>query len=129
MSINKEIEGTHLIKRVALIIYLKSVSDQYKLRRYGDIVYFSKKMKYCMLYVNRREAKEMQKQISNLDFVTYVEISAEDEVNLDSEHIEKQITDMAKAAEEKLQLEQEKNEDQMQWELFQENMLREIYLL
>ena len=67
-----------------------------------------------MLYVNRREAKEMQKQISNLDFVTYVEISAEDEVNLDSEHIEKQITDMAKAAEEKLQLEQEKNEDQMQ---------------
>ena len=56
----------------------------------------------------------MQKQISNLDFVTYVEISAEDEVNLDSEHIEKQITDMAKAAEEKLQLEQEKNEDQMQ---------------
>lgn len=129
MSINKEIEGTHLIKRVALIIYLKSVSDQYKLRRYGDIVYFSKKMKYCILYVNRREAKEMQKQISNLDFVTYVEISAEDEVNLDSEHIEKQITDMAKAAEEKLQLEQEKNEDQMQWELFQENMLREIYLL
>ena len=129
MSINKEIEGTHLIKRVALIIYLKSVSDQYKLRRYGDIVYFSKKMKYCMLYVNHREAKEMQKQISNLDFVTYVEISAEDEVNLDSEHIEKQITDMAKAAEEKLQLEQEKNEDQMQWELFQENMLREIYLL
>lgn len=129
MSINKEIEGTHLIKRVALIIYLKSVSDQYKLRRYGDIVYFSKKMKYCMIYVNRREAKEMQKQISNLDFVTYVEISAEDEVNLDSEHIEKQITDMAKAAEEKLQLEQEKNEDQMQWELFQENMLREIYLL
>lgn len=129
MSINKEIEGTHLIKRVALIIYLKSVSDQYKLRRYGDIVYFSKKMKYCMLYVNRREAKEMQKQISNLDFVTYVEISAEDEVNLDSEHIEKQITDMAKAAEEKLQLEQEKNEDQMQWELFQENMLREIYLI
>lgn len=129
MSINKEIEGTHLIKRVALIIYLKSVSDQYKLRRYGDIVYFSRKMKYCMLYVNRREAKEMQKQISNLDFVTYVEISAEDEVNLDSEHIEKQITDMAKAAEEKLQLEQEKNEDQMQWELFQENMLREIYLL
>ena len=113
MSINKEIEGTHLIKRVALIIYLKSVSDQYKLRRYGDIVYFSKKMKYCMLYVNRREAKEMQRQIASLDFVTYVEISAEDEVNLNSEHIEKQITEMAKAAEEKLQLEQEKNEDQM----------------
>ena len=95
MSINKEIEGTHLIKRVALIIYLKSVSDQYKLRRYGDIVYFSKKMKYCVLYVSRRDAKEIQREIASLDF-------------------EKQIADMAKEAEEKLQLEQEKNEDQIQ---------------
>lgn len=114
MSINKEIEGTHLIKRVVLIIYLKSVSDQYKLRRYGDIVYFSKKMKYCVLYVSRRDAKEIQREIASLDFVTYVEISAEDQVDLNSEHIEKQIADMAKEAEEKLQLEQEKNEDQIQ---------------
>lgn len=113
MSINQEIEKTHLIKRVALIIYLKSVSDQYKLRRYGDIVYFSKKMKYCILYVDRKEAKELKNQIANLDFVTYVEISAEEKVNLDSQYIENQITEMAKDAEKKLQLEQEKNEDQV----------------
>lgn len=114
MSINKEIESTHLIKRVALIIYLKSVSDQYKLRRFGYIVYFSKKMKYCVLYVNRKDAREVKDQIYNLDFVTYVEISPEEEVNLDSQHIEGQLTEMAKEAEKKLQLEQEKNEDQMQ---------------
>ena len=43
MSINKDIEGTTLVKRVGLIIYLSSASDKYRLRRYGDIVYFSKK--------------------------------------------------------------------------------------
>lgn len=114
MSINKEIESTHLIERVALIIYLKSVSDQYKLRRFGDIVYFSKKMKYCVLYVSRKEAREIKEQIYHLDFVTHVEISPEEEVDLDSHHIESQLTEMAKEAEKKLQLEQEKNEDQMQ---------------
>ena len=128
MSINKEIESTHLVKRVALIIYLKSVSDQFKLRRFGDIVYFSKNMKYCVLYVNRKDAREVKEEIYHLDFVTYVEISAEEEVNLDSQHNEGQLTEMAKEAEKKLQLEQEKNEDQMQWESSQENMLKEIYL-
>lgn len=113
MSINQEIEHTHLIKRVAIIIYLKNVSDQYKLRRYGDIVYFSKKMKYCVVYVDRKEAKELKNQIENLDFVTHVEISAEEKINLDSQHIENQITEMAKEAEKTLQLEQEKNEDQI----------------
>lgn len=113
MSINREIENTRLIKRVALIIYLKSISDQYKLRHYGDIVYFSKKMKYCVLYVNRKEAKEIQNQIGQLDFVNYVEISAEEKVNLDSQHIEGQLVEMAKEAEKKLQLEQKKNEDQI----------------
>ena len=113
MSINKEIESTHLIKRVALIIYLKSVSDQYKLRHFGDIVYFSKKMKYCVLYVNRNECIEIKGQIAHFDFVNHVEISAEEEVNLDSQHIENQLAEMAQKAEKKLQLEQEKSENQL----------------
>ena len=113
MSINKEIESTHLIKRVALIIYLKSVSDQYKLRHFGDIVYFSKKMKYCVLYVNRNECNEIKGQIAHLDFVNHVEISAEEEVNLDSQHIENQLAEMAQKAEKKLQLEQEKSENKL----------------
>ena len=114
MSINQEIENTRLTKRVALIIYLRSVSDQYKLRHYGDIVYFSKNMKYCVLYVNRKEAKELKNEIAQLDFVNHVEISPEEKVNLDSQHIEGQLVEMAKEAQKKLQLEQEKNEDQMQ---------------
>lgn len=114
MSINQEIENTRLTKRVALIIYIKFISDQYKLRQYGDIVYFSKKMKYCVLYVDRKEAKELRNEITELDFVNHVEISAEEKVNLDSQHIEGQLIEMAAEAEEKLKLEQEKNEDQLQ---------------
>ena len=129
MSINQEIENTHLTKRIALIAYLKSVSDQYKLRRYGDIVYFSKKLRYCVLYVNSDEALKIKDQIENLDFINRVEISEEDKLNLNSEYIEGQISDLAKKAEEKIQKEQEKNEDQLKWESFQVNTLREIYTL
>lgn len=71
-------------------------------------------MKYCVLYVSRSEAKEIQRQIAHLDFVTYVEISAEEKVNLDSQYIESQINEMAKEAEKKLQLEQENNGEEMQ---------------
>lgn len=48
-----------------------------------------------------------------MDFVNHVEISAEEEVNLDSQHIENQLAEMAQKAEKKLQLEQEKSENQL----------------
>lgn len=52
-------------------------------------------MKYCVLYVNRNECNEIKGQIAHLDFVNHVEISAEEEVNLDSQHIENQLAEMA----------------------------------
>lgn len=110
MSVNQDLKATGLARRVCLIIYLVNASDQYKLRKYGDIVYFSKKMKYCVVYVDEDDAKREKNEISALKFVKKVEFSEKDDVDLDSEHIEKQITEMAKDAEEKLQ---KKNEDLM----------------
>lgn len=110
MSINKDIEGTTLVKRVGLIIYLSSASDQYRLRRYGDIVYFSKKMKYCVLYLDKKEAKAKVREIGSLDFVTEVEYSQDENIDLTSEHIESQINDLAQIAEAKLLEKKENNE-------------------
>lgn len=111
MSINQDLKDTNLDSRTSLIIYLKSVSDQYKLRKYGDIVYFSKKMKYCILYVDSQRAPESKKEITALDFVKKVENSEQDELDLSGDHLEGQITEMARQAELKLQKRQEKNED------------------
>lgn len=107
MIINSELKQAGLNERVSLIIYLHNVSDQYRLRRYGDIVYFSKKMKYCVLYVDLKELDRIQIEISHLSFVKKIEVSEFDNVNLDAAHIEKQIHDLAQDAENKLQDEDE----------------------
>lgn len=111
MSINQDLEDTGITKRIGLIIFLKNASDQYKLRRYGDIVYFSKKMRYCVLYVDEDEAAYEIKEISNLDFVKHVEKSEEENLDLSSSHLEGQITDLAKKAEDKLLNLQKENGD------------------
>lgn len=108
MSIDEELKGAGLQQRTCLLIYLYNVGDQYKLRKYGDIVYFSKKMKYCVLYLDSEEANKVKNELAHLDFVERVEFSDEEDVDLSSSHIERQIADMAKEAEIKLQ---SKNED------------------
>lgn len=111
MSINEELKDVGLAPRVGLIVYLNNISDQFKLRRYGDIVYFSKNMKYCILYLEKDQAKRIETEISALSFVKKVERSAEDQVDLDSQHLEGQISQMAKKADEELQKRQEEDED------------------
>lgn len=108
MSINQKLKQVGLNERSGLIVYLFNASDQYKLRKYGDIVYFSKKMKYCVIYVDQKEAKKVYEEIGHLSFVDHVEYSQNDAINLTSEHIEGQLKTMAQEAEEKLQ---KNNED------------------
>lgn len=102
MSVNHDLERTEITPRTSLIIFLKNSSYQYKLRRYGDIVYFSKKMGYCVLYVDSTEVNDELEEISQLDFVKHVERSNEENIDLSSSHIEGQISEMAKEADNKL---------------------------
>ncbi|BDR60426.1 YlbG family protein [Lactobacillus xylocopicola] len=111
MSINQDLVDTTLTKRQGVVVYLNSVSNQYKLRRYGDIVYFSKKMGYCILYVDQEELDQVIEQLNRLNFVDQAEKAVSDEVDLSSSHIEEQITTLAQEAEQKLQGSQEKNTD------------------
>lgn len=111
MSINQDFAQTSLFQRSSLIIYLTNISDQYKLRKFGDIVYFSKKMKYCILYVDSKVAKEREREIASLDFVKRVELSEQDALDFNGDHLEDQIASLAKQAEAKLQARQEKDEN------------------
>ena len=127
MSINQNIEVANLTQREAIIVYLKNTSDQFRLRKFGDIVYFSKKFKYCIVYVDRDHIEKEAEEISSLDFVERVEISNEDRLELTSTHLEDQLTKMAEEAEQILEKRQKENEDAFKWELFRVNMLKEIY--
>lgn len=109
MNINQQLEKAGLTARICFVVRLVNVSDQFRLRRYGDIVYFSKKMKYCILYVNKSDANRIEKEIAALHFVKSIERSEKAELNLDSNHIEHQLSQMAQDAEAKL--EKRKSED------------------
>lgn len=111
MSINEELKKAGLQSRNGIIVYLNNISNQYRLRKFGDIVYFSKKMKYCVIYVNSNEINRIKKEILALDFVERIEDSETDQLNLDGTYIEQQINEMAIEAEEKLIKRQEENED------------------
>ncbi|GHV98193.1 hypothetical protein lacNasYZ03_06270 [Lactobacillus nasalidis] len=103
MSINQELEKQEIPSRTSLIVYLRNVNnDQFKLRRFGDIVYFSKKLHYLVLYVNRDEAEEVAHKLQGFNFVKRVEFSMNDALNLDNQNIEQQLNQMAQEAEEKL---------------------------
>lgn len=110
MSIKQDLTNKNISQRLSIIVYLNSVSNQYKLRHYGDIVYFSKKFGYCILYVNQNEIDQVMRNLTALDFVDRVERSKWDQIDLSSDHIEKQITDLAADAERKLQERQENTE-------------------
>lgn len=101
MTINQELADLDLPKRTSLIVYLRNAnSDQFKLRRFGDIVYFSKKMHYLIMYVDQEKVEEMLQQLEKLTFVKKVEVSEADQIDLDNQQIEDQIKDLAKEAEE-----------------------------
>lgn len=127
MSINHNIEMANLTQREAIIVYLKNTSDQFRLRKFGDIVYFSKKFKYCVVYVDRDQIEKEAEEISSLDFVEGVEISNEDRLELTSTHLEDQLAKMAEKAEQILEKRQKENEDAFKWELFRVNMRKGIY--
>ena len=103
MGVNQDLKDAGLHLRIGIIVYLKNISDQYKLRRYGDIVYFSKRMKYCVIYIDKKESTKIKDEILDHSFVKKVEFSTDEKLNLDSNHIEHQLIQMSKEVEAKLE--------------------------
>lgn len=93
-------------KRQSLIIWLYQSRDQYKLRHYGDIVYFSAKNKYVMMYVEAEKKDSIIQELENKKFVKHVELSRHDELDFSDEHEEKLMSKLKLEAE-KLQEENE----------------------
>lgn len=113
MTINKSLAQAGLTERGSLIVYLKDVHDQYKLRRFGDIVYFSKNLKYCILYLDQKKLPQIRKEINELPFVERVENSQKEKTDFESSHLEQQIDYLAKKAEKKLAKQEQENKDLM----------------
>ncbi|MFC6274631.1 YlbG family protein [Levilactobacillus tangyuanensis] len=59
-------------ERQSLVVYTYSLKQTRQLKRYGTVMYVSKKMRYVVLYVNRDAVPALTEQLSHLRFVKRV---------------------------------------------------------
>ncbi|WP_204121482.1 MULTISPECIES: YlbG family protein [Levilactobacillus] len=67
--------------RQSLIVYTYSLKQTRQLKRYGTVMYVSKKMRYVVLYVDQEDVKSLTDQLSQLRFVKRVVASARPEIS------------------------------------------------
>lgn len=75
-----------LTERQALIVWLHSLKPAKSLRKYGNVHYVSKKMKYAVLYTNQADAQELAGKISQFSFVKSVDFSEKPFLKVDYEN-------------------------------------------
>jgi uncharacterized protein YlbG (UPF0298 family) len=62
-------------KRQGIIVWLHSLKHSKHLRKFGNIHYISKRLKYVVLYCDMEQVDEMMKKLASLPFVKRVEPS------------------------------------------------------
>lgn len=72
-------------KRASLIVYLHYNRDLRKLKKYGDVLYHSKRMRYALLYLNQEDLAETKELLQAEKFVKKVLPSYQD--SLDREFV------------------------------------------
>ncbi|MBA2874108.1 YlbG family protein [Thermaerobacillus caldiproteolyticus] len=62
-------------RRQGIIVWLYSLKQSKHLRKFGNIHYVSKRLKYVVLYCDMEQVDDIMKKISSLPFVKQVEPS------------------------------------------------------
>ncbi|MFC5712264.1 YlbG family protein [Thalassorhabdus alkalitolerans] len=64
-----------ITERQGLAVWLRSLKHVRQLRKFGNVHYVSKKMKYAIVYCNKEDTDETAKKIESLHYVKKVEPS------------------------------------------------------
>ncbi|WP_317947595.1 YlbG family protein, partial [Rossellomorea marisflavi] len=64
-----------LTERQGLVVYLHSLKHAKSLRRFGNVHYVSRKMKYVVLYCNQEDLQSIMEKISGYSYVKRVDPS------------------------------------------------------
>ncbi|WP_027963083.1 YlbG family protein [Halalkalibacillus halophilus] len=70
------------VERQGIVVWFKHMKHLRKLRRYGHVIFASKRLKYAIIYMNRDEVEDKIEMIQNLHFVKKVERSYKPDVDL-----------------------------------------------
>lgn len=68
-------EKSMFVQRQGLVIWLYSLKQAKMLRRFGNVHYVSKKLKYVVLYCNQDEISGIMEKLTSFSFVKKVEPS------------------------------------------------------
>jgi len=73
-------------QRQGLIVWFQHRKNIKHLKKYGNIIYVSKKMRYAVIYVDQRTIDEFEKELKKLSFVSKVERSQKPFIKTDFEN-------------------------------------------
>lgn len=62
-------------ERQGIIVWLHSLKQVKTLRKFGNIHYVSKKLKYAVVYCNMKDIEHLMNKLSSFPFVKRVEVS------------------------------------------------------
>ncbi|KAA9025990.1 YlbG family protein [Niallia endozanthoxylica] len=75
-----------LSQRQGLIVWLHSLKQAKMLRRFGNVHYVSKRLKYAVLYCNSDEIEELMAKLKSYSFVKKVEPSQKPFIKIEFEN-------------------------------------------
>ena len=80
-------------KRQGLIVWFQHMKNLRQIKRYGHLLYASKKMRYAVLYVNSDEIADVELRLQKLSFISKTDRSSKPFINTTYENA---IPDKAK---------------------------------
>lgn len=73
-------------QRQGIIVWLNSVKHAKMLRRFGNVHYVSKRLKYVVLYCNQEEIEDLMNKLRSYSFIKKVEPSFKPYVKIEFEN-------------------------------------------
>lgn len=76
-----------LVERQGLAIWFQKMKNVKFIKKYGHLVYVSKKMKYAILYVDMEEVDEIMSSLKKLPYIRNVEVSSKPYIKTEFESV------------------------------------------
>ncbi|MFD1348823.1 YlbG family protein [Oceanobacillus caeni] len=74
------------INRQGLIVWFQHMKNLKQIKRHGNLIYASKKLKYAVIYVDQADIEYVETKLSKLPFISKVERSYKPFVRTDYEN-------------------------------------------
>ncbi|WP_067728266.1 YlbG family protein [Oceanobacillus damuensis] len=72
--------------RQGIVVWFQHMKNLKQLKRYGNLIYSSRRLRYAVIYVNREEIEEVEMKIMKHSFVSKIERSYKPFVRTDYEN-------------------------------------------